>query len=303
MSYDVFLVSAHQDIETAKVVARRLRALKFKVRFSDKAEAPIFDSKDTRDLEKSQSLLVLWSKDAVKSDWVRAATAIGNAHEEMIIQARLDSTVPPDPYKTGKRYSLEGMTSRKLPQGFRDVIEELGARDGRSDLLEYMDLKPSDDRDREKWLTAHPSDPITISEQKRREKTLGTKPAPAKEAAAAAALMSATINSPAQTETVKETPQFVKKEYEKPLVTASSPKAAVSSAGASLAGTSKADPGINRGPVLVALGAVFSLLLFALVNRAEILPASQGLADGSSKYLATCPAGTVPRSLLNAPSK
>ena len=67
MAYDVFLTYAPEDMDMANLVARRLRALKFKVRFNKKGEDPTFDDKDARDALKSQSMLVLWSENAVKS--------------------------------------------------------------------------------------------------------------------------------------------------------------------------------------------------------------------------------------------
>src|SRR3990167_697842 len=79
MSYDIFLVSALEDRDTAKLVARRLRSLKFRVWFDQKQEDEIFDAKDARDAMNSQAMLVLWSAYAVKSDWVRAAAAVGHS--------------------------------------------------------------------------------------------------------------------------------------------------------------------------------------------------------------------------------
>lgn len=299
MSYDVFIASAPEDSEIAKLVTRRLRALKFKVRYSDKAEAPVFDSKDTRDVEKSQSMLVLWSEAAVKNDWVRAATAIANARGDMLIQARLDNTIPDEPFKAGKRHSLEGMTSRKLVDGFYDVVEELGTRDGRTDLKAYMGLKPSDDRDREAWLTDHPNDPITISERKKREKNLGSKPAPAKEAAAAAALMSATINGEKSSEPLTDTPKLTTPEPIDGVGANPTDKAALST-GPTVFQSIEEDPGVNLAPLLISGAAVIGMLLFALGNRVETLPPSDQVATSASQYLATCPSGTIPRSLLTS---
>ncbi len=54
MAYDVFLVTVPEDFDMAKLVARRLRSLKFTVRFNQKqTEDDIFDAKDARDAGKS----------------------------------------------------------------------------------------------------------------------------------------------------------------------------------------------------------------------------------------------------------
>ena len=112
MAYDVFLAYALEDMDMASLVARRLRALKFKVRFNKKGEGSTFDDKDARDALKSQSMLVLWSENAVKSDWVRAAASIGHSRPGSLAQVGLDETIPYEPFRLDKRYDLAGFTSR-----------------------------------------------------------------------------------------------------------------------------------------------------------------------------------------------
>ena len=69
MSYDVFLVSATEDLDTARLVARRLRALKFRVWLDQKPDDETFDAKDARDAMNSQTMLVLWSASACVLRW------------------------------------------------------------------------------------------------------------------------------------------------------------------------------------------------------------------------------------------
>ena len=59
MAYDVFLVSAGEDRDMAKLIARRLRALKFRVWFDQKQTDETFDAKDARNAMNSQSILVM----------------------------------------------------------------------------------------------------------------------------------------------------------------------------------------------------------------------------------------------------
>ena len=183
MAYDVFLVSAIEDRDMAKLVARRLRSLKFKVWFDQKQVDNTFDAKDARNAGNSKHMLVMWSEHAVKSDWVRAAASVGHSRPGMLAQVSVDKTIPYEPFKSDKRFSIEGMTSRKTPEGFYKLIEELGQRDGRSDLREWMGYGSKDEEAREDWLTAHPDDPLAIDAKKKREKAMGIKPAPAAETA------------------------------------------------------------------------------------------------------------------------
>jgi hypothetical protein len=170
MAYDVFLVSANEDRDTAKLIARRLRALKLKVWFNQKQVDETFDAKDARNATNSTSMLVLWSENAVKSDWVRAAASVGHSRPGTLVQIALDKTIPYEPFRTAKRFSVAGMTSRKTPDGFYQAIEVLGSRDGRSDLREWMGFGSKDEDERADWLAEHPSDPLALHAKAQREK-------------------------------------------------------------------------------------------------------------------------------------
>ena len=65
--YNVFLANALADREKAELVVRRLRALKIKVRYDKKREHTTPTPRDYRDADNSQSVLVLWSKEACDS--------------------------------------------------------------------------------------------------------------------------------------------------------------------------------------------------------------------------------------------
>ncbi len=195
MAYDVFVVSALEDRDMANLVVRRLRALKFKCWFDKKQTDTTFDQKDARHALNSQSMLVLWSENAVKSDWVRAAASVGNSRPGVLIETALDDVIPYEPFSINKRYSLAGMTTRTTVEGFYEVVEELGRRDGRVHLREWLMLGKNDASEKLAWLENHPADPLAIAEMKKREKELGVKPAPSKEAEGAAALAASTLKA------------------------------------------------------------------------------------------------------------
>lgn len=170
MAYDVFVVSALEDRDMANLVVRRLRALKFKCWFDKKQTDTTFDQKDARNALNSKTMLVLWSENAVKSDWVRAAASVGNSRPGMLLELALDETVPYEPFAINKRYSLKGMTTRTTVEGFYEFIEELGRRDGRVDLRQWLLYGKGDEAKKTAWLEAHPKDPLALAEQKKREK-------------------------------------------------------------------------------------------------------------------------------------
>ncbi|WP_213271797.1 hypothetical protein [Hyphomonas sp.] len=281
MSYDVFLVSAVADRDIAKLVVRRLRSLKFKVAFNQNQVDETFDPKDARDATSSQTVLVLWSENAVKSDWVRAAASVGNSRPGTLLQAAIDKTIPYEPFRQEKRYPLEGMTSRRTPEGFFQLIEELGRRDGRSGLREWMNLGSRDDDKRADWIGAHPKDPIAEDARRKREKDLGIKPAPARDAIGAAALAAASLKTNGTRSPAAVTPPApVASAQPNPLV----------------------ELGAGWGAIAAVSVAIVGMLVLAWAFRSETSGEQMAaVAAISNARLATvtCPAGTVPRSLLS----
>ncbi len=338
MAYDIFLVSAIEDRDMAKLVARRLRALKFKVWFDQKQTDETFDPKDARNAMNSTNMLVLWSAAAVKSDWVRAAVSVGNSRDDALVQVGLDKTSPYAPFKSDKRYSVVGMTSRKTPEGFYQSIEELGRRQNRSDLRDWMKLKSNDEEARAAWLQAHPDDALAVAERKKREKKLGKKPAPAPEAAAAATLAAAAINkngggtqtsnTSASAAAENTTSKATQASSIAAATTEKAPSARYAASGAGqtlnppiLAGSDKAEPsekiGVGWGTISGILAAIAAMLFLGWCFRSHTLP-PQGsgmtavhgapavgnaypMVSGSSGV--TCPAGQVPRALMRVKEK
>lgn len=272
MAYDVFLVYAPEDMDMASLVARRLRALKFKVRFNKKGEDSTFDDKDARDALKSQSMLVLWSENAVKSDWVRAAASIGHSRPGMLVQTGLDDTIPYEPFRLDRRYELAGFTSRTNVEGWYQTVQELGRRDGRVDLRQWIDIPTKDEDTKTEWLTAHPTDPLALHAKALRDKKLGIKPAQSAAATGAAALAASAI------ETGRPAPA--------PVMAA--PLSSTATA------HTEDDDGFGWMIPLLLLG-IALLFLFSWLNRSQALP-NAGLV--TNQLVKTCPAGTMPRNIF-----
>jgi hypothetical protein len=290
MSYDVFLVSAVEDRDTAKLVARRLRALKFRVWLDQKPGDETFDAKDARDAMNSQTMLVLWSASAVKSDWVRAAAAVGNSRAGTLVEAALDRTIPYEPFRTHKRFALDGMTSRKVPGAFADLTDALGRRQGRSDLREWSTFGAQDEDKRIDWLAAHPNDPLALDARKKREKDLGIKPAPAREAIGAAALAAASLRG-----TMSAPPSAS-------TLTAQRTNGAVPLASdGAIASANLAGEALGFGTIMAVSLAIGAMLILAWAFRSQPAATAPGMVPAianASLAPAACPAGTVPRAML-----
>lgn len=165
--YDVFLVSTLADRETAELIVRRLRALKFKVRYDKKREHTTPTPKDYRDADNAGSILVLWSAAACNtdqrdSDWVHAIAHHARSKPGVLIQASLDDALPDEPFRDDPRHVLSGIGPRKLVEGYYQLAEELGARDGRTDLRDWLALKASDKDGKAVWKENHPNDPLAL---------------------------------------------------------------------------------------------------------------------------------------------
>lgn len=271
MAYDVFVVYASEDKDMAALVTRRLRALKFKVRFNKRGEDPTFDDKDARDALKSQSMLVLWSENALKSDWVRAAASIGHSRPGTLVQTGIDTAIPYEPFQLDKRYDLAGFTSRTTVEGWYQTVEELGRRDGRRNLRAWINIPAGDEDAKTSWLDAHPTDPLALHAIALRNKKLGITPAaaPAAASASAAALAASAIGSGSAS--------------------------THSSASSTATIWEEEDSGAGWLIPLIMLG-IAAMLLFGWWNRSAAL--AKTASASVTQLVATCPAGMIPANVL-----
>lgn len=282
--YDVYLVNTLADGEKADLVARRLRALKFKVRYNKKRDHTTPTPKDYKDADNSQTVLVLWSKAACDpnksdSDWVHAIAHHARSRDGVLMQAGLDKTVPDEPFSDDKRYALSGMGPRKLVNGYYELVDELGRRDGRKDLRAWIDLKSSDKDAKAAWQKAHPTDPLSQTS------------APSKAPAKASAKVAKTPVAPAS----KKPPK---------------PAAAAPMSAQPLTRPAPIKPpsvpvqsNDQLGTIMLsAVGVVIvgMLLLSAALRTSQGLPATA--VGGVITLEEQCPAGQVPAYLLEDPA-
>lgn len=268
--YDVFLANALADRETAELIVRRLRALKFKVRYDKKREHTTLTPKDYRDADQSGAVLVLWSKescntDSRDSDWVHAIAHHARSKDGVLIQATLDASVPDEPFGDDDRYALTGLGPRKLVSGYFALVDDLGARGERTGLRDWLKLKASDKDGKEAWKQAHPSDPLAQA-PKRKTTTTGK----TQSAAAPAAPVQETVSPSfaANLEQAPATPPF--------------------------------DISDRVGTImLAAVGAIIvGMLMLSASLRSSVIEPVPLDADGNP-LVAQCPAGQMPAYLLN----
>ena len=296
MSYDVFVVAALEDRDMAKLVTRRLRGLKMRVWYDAKSTDDVFDAKESRAIDRSKAMIVLWSENAVKSSFVRAAAGQGYSKIQEgypFIQAALDDVVPYEPYSTDERHELVGFTSRTNTEGWFGIVSLLEKQQGRKHLKDWL-LIPTKDRDaQDAWRDKPPKAPLAQKGQPVGVKKTEPKAASAAAGTAAAAATAATKTT-AKTTTPKSPPatQAARTSATDPVKPAEPAKVAAAPI------TSDDGDLAKDGLIWWMLAAIAALFLLAyLVRTVQARPS--GLPAVANTVYATCPAGTIPRNLLD----
>ena len=127
---DIFISYARPDEPIAERVAEALRAEGHQVWRDDdlpahRAYADVIEER----LGAAKAVVVLWSKEAVKSQWVRAeadsARSMGT-----LIQASIDGSVPPLPFNQIQCADLDGWEAAGETPGWRKLAASVAALAG-----------------------------------------------------------------------------------------------------------------------------------------------------------------------------
>ena len=105
---DVFISYARPDEAAARRVAKSLQAAGLEVWWD--ADLPAHRSYSEvieRNLDAAKAVVVLWSKDSAKSQWVRAEADVAR-NAGKLVQAQLDGTMPPLPFNQIQCADLKG---------------------------------------------------------------------------------------------------------------------------------------------------------------------------------------------------
>ena len=127
---DVFVSYARSDEPQAKRVAEALRSLGYHVWRDDElpAHRPYSEVIEER-LKSAKAVVVLWSAEAVKSQWVRAeADAARSAGT--LIQALLDGNMPPMPFNQIQCADLSAWNDSADSAGWKKLVASVAALAG-----------------------------------------------------------------------------------------------------------------------------------------------------------------------------
>ena len=121
----VFISHAGSTIALTHRIADRLHALGYEVWWDD--ELPVhqpFGRVLQERLDTAKAILVIWSSDAVDSDYVRGEAEAGRSARKLV-QISIDGTVPPLPFNQTQYADLNGWDGTTDVTGWRKVIASI----------------------------------------------------------------------------------------------------------------------------------------------------------------------------------
>ena len=132
---DIFVSYARPDEPQAKRVADALRDAGFSVWRDDqlpahRAYADVIQER----LSSSKAVIVLWSAEAVTSQWVRAEADVGR-HAKTLVQATLDDMIPPIPFNQIQCASLSGWSGNEGAPGWCKSLESVAELTGNEPVI------------------------------------------------------------------------------------------------------------------------------------------------------------------------
>ena len=122
---DVFVSYARPDEPLAERVAEMLRAEGYRVWRDDElpAHRTYADVIEER-LKSAKAVVVLWSAEAAKSQWVRAEADTARS-AGTLVQATVDGSIPPLPFNQIQCANLNGWTGGTDEPGWRKLVESV----------------------------------------------------------------------------------------------------------------------------------------------------------------------------------
>lgn len=128
---EVFISYARSTARLAQAAAAALRAEGFGVWFDDDlpTHRPYADV-IAEQIERARAVLVLWSDEAARSQWVRSEADRARAAGKLV-QARVDAAVPPMPFDQIQCADLAGWRGETDVSGWSKVVDSVAALIGR----------------------------------------------------------------------------------------------------------------------------------------------------------------------------
>lgn len=136
---DVFISYRKADRSRAEVLAKALKVENLDVWWDIGLETgETFDEKIQSVLEQAKAVIVIWSKESVKSDWVRAESSIGR-ERGVLVPVMINRVNIPVPFNLLQTADLIGWSGDRAHAGYRDVVKQVKELAGKTNV---QPLKP-----------------------------------------------------------------------------------------------------------------------------------------------------------------
>ena len=124
---EVFISYARANEDVAKRVASGLKASGFEAWWDEQlpAHRAYTDIIEQR-LQSASAVVVLWSKEAAQSQWVRAEADFAR-NGKKLVQAQLDDTLPPLPFNQIQCADLRGWRGNRRHRGWSKLVDGVSA--------------------------------------------------------------------------------------------------------------------------------------------------------------------------------
>src|SRR5579862_3762065 len=123
---DIFISYARSTETQARQVAEALRGLGYNIWRDDELPAHrAYTEVIEERLRAAKAVVVIWSAEAVKSQWVRAEADIAR-EAGTLVQLRVDGSTPPLPFNQIQCADLAGWTGDANAPGWRKVVASIG---------------------------------------------------------------------------------------------------------------------------------------------------------------------------------
>jgi len=129
---DVFISYRKADRDEARALCEALKVENLDVWWDEGLETgQTFDEKIQSALEQVTAVIVIWSKESVKSDWVRAESAIGR-ERGILVPVMIEPVNIPVPFNVIQTADLIGWNGDRAHKGYRNVAKQVKALAGKS---------------------------------------------------------------------------------------------------------------------------------------------------------------------------
>ena len=149
---DIFISYASEDRDRAGKLAQAFGTMGWSVWWDRRIiVGQVFDQTIEHELEAAKSVVVLWSKHSIASEWVRNEASVG-AGRGVLVPARLESVQLPLEFRSRQTADLTDWNGEPSHRGFQEVCEGVAAiLDGPSQTQPRRRPEPASRSDR-RWI-------------------------------------------------------------------------------------------------------------------------------------------------------